>query len=110
MSRLINQIRFYHYIAGVLTVQQADPLCGICKAYANTISAMREGFTELEKNHADTFGLLPADVVLLFEEARRSIMALRMPEGAEGQKKAGKCQMPEGVCFIKSSKAMLSKI
>jgi hypothetical protein len=110
MSTLINRIRFYHYISGVLANQQTDPLCGMCKAYANTLSALREGLARLGNEHTDERASLSEEVLCMYEEARNRIAAMPAPENASGQKKAGNCKMPEGVCFIKSSKAMWDRI
>jgi hypothetical protein len=110
MSRLVNQIRCSHYISGVLASQQADPLCGKCKAYSNIVSATGEDLSVMEREHQEEFSSLPGDVVKLLEEARTGIRAIRPSEDAVGQKKAGNCGMPEGVCFVKSSKAILTRL
>lgn len=107
---LINRIRYYHYISGVLANQQTDPLCRQCKAYANAVIALRDGLVGLEKENSMGFGSFSGEMRGIFEEARRRITEMPAPENAPGQKKAGNCKMPEGVCFIKSSKAMLDRI
>jgi hypothetical protein len=108
MSGIINQVRFYHYICGVLAGQKADPLCSTCKAYVNTVSATVEGLSALK--HQEQLGSLPEELLQLFEEAQNIVQAISLPEDAVGQKKAGNCEMPEGVCFVKSSRAILSRI
>jgi hypothetical protein len=110
MSRIVNQIRFFHCMAGVLATQQGDPLCGKCKAHANTVSAMADGMSALDREHQKEFNSLPEDIKQLLEEARARISAMRPFEDTVGQKKAGNCTMPQGVCFIKSSKAILSRL
>jgi hypothetical protein len=110
MSGLINQIRFYHYIAGVLSTQQTDPLCVLCKAHANTVSAMTEGLAVLECEHQDQLTILPNSIVRLLEQARSRLSEMTPAGNATGQKKAGNCKMPEGVCFVKSSKAIQSRM
>lgn len=107
MQLLSDRIRFYHFIAGVLENQANDPLCGQCKAFANTARAMREELAELD--YAGTV-TLPPEVITLLEQAGTVINSIQAPENAEGQKKAGKCKMPKGVCFVKSSKAILKHI
>jgi hypothetical protein len=104
-----NKIRFYHFISGVLATQQTDPLCARCKAYANTVFAMKEALSVLEgecreNDSPDT------RVLRLLEEARSRITLIAPPVYAVGQKKTGNCKMPEGVCFVKSSKAILGRL
>jgi len=109
MSELINLIRYYYFMAGVLSQQQADPLCANCKAFANTVIRIKEGMFELESvNLAGQ--RLQADYLRMLEESREKINRVKTPADAVGQKKAGNCRMPEGVCFIKFPKTILDKL
>lgn len=110
MSELVNEIRFYHFISGVLYQQQADPLCRDCKAFENTVARMKEGLSELEDLLAGKTEAVSAEIRSLTGEARTRLEGLRVPVGAAGQKKASRCKMPEGVCFVKLSKAIRDKI
>jgi len=110
MSELINIIRYYHFMAGVLSHQQTDPLCGNCKAFANTAGRIKEGVLELESVNAEVLRMLPAGKLKMLEEAREKISQIIIPVDAVGQKKAGNCMMPEGVCFIKVPKTILDKL
>jgi len=110
MSKLINEIRFYNFISGVLSQQQTDPLCRECKAFENTAARMKEGLSELENLLAGKTEPLSPEIRSLMDEARVRLEGLTIPVGAVGQKKAGRCKMPEGVCFIKLSKAICDKI
>jgi len=110
MADLINQIRFYHFISGVLHQQQSDPLCSNCKAFANTVKRMKENISELKSGHVEKMPALPGEMLHILEEAQDKIGRIKTFEDAVGQKKAGNCRLPEGVCFIKLSKAILDKI
>lgn len=110
MTHIINQIRYYHYIAHVLEAQQTDPLCGACKAFANTTARIQESLAELECSRAGELKSLPADELRLLNKARAALATVKVPKDTVGQKKAGNCKMPEGVCFIKISKAIRDKI
>ena len=110
MAELINEIRYYHFISGVLVHQQADPLCSKCKAFANTAERMKEAVSALESVHGDKMHTLSPDLLSLLGEARDRIERMKPPVDAVGQKKAGNCRMPEGVCFIKLPKSILDKI
>ena len=110
MSDIHNRVRFYRFIAGVLHTQKGDPLCGNCRAFANTVLRMKEGIALLKAEHAHELSELTEPFRILFEEAHGIIAALDIPLDAPGQKKAGNCRMPEGVCFVKSSKKLLDSI
>ncbi len=105
--QFINQIRFYHYISGVCLKQQNDPLCIKCSAYVNTVSALKNSLAEIESSHQDKLFSCTGETRHLLEEARRTITSITTEENSSGQKKAGNCKMPQGVCFIKSSKKIL---
>jgi hypothetical protein len=110
MFNMINKIRFYNFISGVLYQQQTDPLCRDCKAFENTVASIKEGLSELEDLLAGKTESVPPEIRALTDEARIRLEGLRIPVGAEGQKKAGRCGMPEGVCFIKLPKAIFDRI
>jgi len=110
MSKLINEIRFYNFMSGVLYQQQTDPLCRDCKAFENTITRMKEGLSELVGLLAGKTEPFAPEILSLTAEAHIRLESLRIPVDATGQKKAGRCKMPEGVCFIKISKAVRDRI
>jgi hypothetical protein len=110
MAELINQIRFYHFISGVLHHQQSDPLCSNCKAFANTAKKMKENISELKSVQVEKMHTLSGEMLHILEEAQDIIGRVKILEDAVGQKKSGNCRLPEGVCFIKLSKAILDKI
>ena len=110
MSELYNQVRYFHYISHVLQGQQVDPICCKCKAFVNTVIRTEESIAEWESAHAGEIVDLPGDIRLLLTEARSEIATIKRPENAEGQKKAGNCTMPEGVCFVKISKGIREKV
>jgi hypothetical protein len=107
MHYLTERIRFFNYIAGVLENQCGDPLCCRCKAHTNTLSAIQEGLEELKNSD---LGHIPAEEMDLLEQARNRIYSIKTSGSKERQKKAGNCKMPKGVCFVKSSKAVLNNI
>ena len=110
MHVLINKIRYYHYMSGVLMNQQSDPLCSKCKPFVNTAAAMRKDLDELKSEHSDDINVLSGEIRELLDKAESRTASLKTPEDSEGQKKAGNCHMPKGVCLVKSSKALLKRI
>lgn len=107
---LSNEIRYYCYLSGVLSRQKADPFCSRCKAFVNCVATVREAMEEFERAHSGEIAALPQELRDLFAGAKRSLAELNPPADAIGQKKAGNCTLPQGVCFVKSSKAIIEKI
>lgn len=110
MEDLINRIRFFHYISGVLVKRQSDPLCGYCRAFANTVRWTGEGISNIESGEVLKEGAIPGGIIELLWEAKRMTSGISVPENTVGQKKEGNCRMPAGVCFVKISKSVLERI
>lgn len=107
---LMNQVRGYHFLLGVFRNQQDDPYCRACSAFANTLKAARENLAKLETDQADPIKALAAEFTLMLSGTREGLSALQGPKDPAGQKKAGNCKLPPGVCFIKASAAFLQQI
>jgi hypothetical protein len=105
-----NQVRGYAFFLSVLRGEQADPYCRSCNSFVKTLAAARESFDAFASQNADAPGGLPADLARLYAEAKSGLDALRAPDQPVSQKKAGNCRLPEGVCFLKSSFALLQKM
>ncbi len=108
MEHLINRVRFYHFISGVLLNQQADPVCGHCKAFVNTVRWTREGIASEEAGRDSQ--KFTTEILRLLSEAQRRTAGITVSENAVGQKKAGNCKLPEGVCFVKIPKSLLERL
>jgi hypothetical protein len=106
----LDKIRSYHFIAGVLANQRHDPYCGICKAFTNSVRDVREGVTEFLHTHSAELPGPPEDVSMMLADIKMMLADLHPVTDAVGQKKAGNCKLPQGVCFVKSSKALLESI
>ncbi|HYQ47499.1 MAG TPA: hypothetical protein VEP69_00410 [Thermodesulfovibrionales bacterium] len=102
----ITEIRYYHFMAGVLIQQQEDTCCCRCKAFTNSVRATGQGIAELEIRRAQEISTLPEEHSLLLVAAKKTLSGLHCDPDAVGQKKAGNCRLPEGICFVKSSKAL----
>jgi len=107
---LMNQVRGYHFLLGVLRSQQTDPYCSVCSAFANTLNAVRENLAKLEVEHAEALKVLAPEFGMMFANAREGLIVLQSPADPSGQKKAGNCRLPKGVCFIKASFALVPQI
>jgi hypothetical protein len=107
---IMNQARGYAYLFGVLKNQQADPFCRSCNSFINTLAAVKENLVKFETQHAGEIKNFRGEFFRLFADAKSGIAALKPQENPVGQKKAGNCKLPEGVCFIKLSLAILQKV
>jgi hypothetical protein len=105
-----NRIRGYAYLVNVLLHQQQDPFCRMCKAHVNTADATREELAVFEQEHAAEIHALPTELQGLFSKAASALAAMVLPENATGQKKAGNCKLPEGVCLVKSARGLVQKV
>ncbi len=106
---IMTQIRGLHYLYGVFRNRQADPFCRDCNGFRKTLDAAKALLDTLEREHAAELHGLPSEFASLFAEAKAGITALQGPENPRKQKKEGNCKLAEGVCFLKSSLALIQK-
>ncbi len=107
---LTNHVRTYAFLARVFDGQQGDPFCRVCKARMNSVRNARESLARFETEHGGEIRAMPAEFPSMLAEANRVLAGLPLQEDAAGQKKAGNCKLPEGVCFVKASLSFLQKI
>lgn len=107
---LLNQVRSHHFLLGVFRNQQKDPYCSACSAFANTLKAARENLARLEAEHGDALKALSPEFGRMMAETRTGLSILQCPADPSGQKKAGNCKLPQGVCFIKAPFALVQQI
>ena len=107
---LMNQIRGYHFLLSVFRNQQKDPYCGVCSAFANTLRATKENFATFEYEHNEALTALTPEFGGMLARIRAGLSALQGPTDPSGQKKAGNCKLPQGICFIKASFALVQQI
>ncbi len=107
---LLNQVRGHHFLLGVFRSRQEDPYCGVCSAFANTLKAAQESLAKLEAENVEMLIALAPEFAGMLAEARSGLLALESPAQPSGQKKAGNCKLPQGVCFIKASFALVQQI
>jgi hypothetical protein len=107
---LVTNVRGYYYLSGVLMNQMRDPFCHRCKAFVNTATAARQGLSDFEREAGPEIRNLPAEFQRIFADAKTALARIVLPDNAVGQKKAGYCKLPEGVCFVKSARALLQSL
>lgn len=107
---LVNQTRAYRFLFGVLTSQQVDPYCMQCSAWNNTLNNTRDALAKFEVEQAAAITALTSEMRRMLADTRDGLAGLKGPSAPVGQKKAGNCHLPEGVCFIKASLALLPRV
>ena len=107
---IITGLRYYHFIAGMLANQQHDPLCSICKAFTNSLQQIRQEVETYMMTNSAALTALPEQVSIMLADITMLLADLHPIADAVGQKKAGNCKLPQGVCFVKSSKALQEKM
>lgn len=107
---LLNQVRGHHFMLGVFRNRQTDPYCKACSAYGNSLNAVREKFSKFEADHGEALNALSPEFINMIAETRSGLSILQGPAEPSGQKKAGNCKLPQGVCFIKASFALVQQL
>ena len=107
---LLNQVRAYYYLVGVLMKQQRDLFCGQCSAWNNTLNNTREALKQFDAEYAAELHSLTPEVLAFLADTRSCLEGLANVADPAGQKKAGNCKLPEGVCFMKGSRSLREKI
>jgi hypothetical protein len=106
----VNQVRGYHFLLGIFRSQQKDPFCSVCSAFANTLKAAREKFAPFEAEQNDALKALTPEFGAMLAGTRADLSTIQGPADPSGQKKAGNCKLPQGMCFIKASFALVQQI
>jgi hypothetical protein len=106
----INSVRGYVYLYEMLKQRQSDPFCRNCSAFSNTMTTVRESLINFDSQLSASENILPAEFSRLYAEAKAGIFSMELPEAPTGQKKAGNCKLPQGVCFVKLSYAIIQKL
>lgn len=107
---MINQLRVFHFVSGVLSNQQNDPLCSKCLSFAKSVETVTNNFIRFKTVFAAEKSSFSEDSRELFADVSEKLTYIRQPEEPVGQKKAGNCKLPEGVCLPKVAAAVFEKI
>jgi hypothetical protein len=106
----LNSVRGYVYLYEMLKQRRSDPFCRTCSAFSNTMTTVRESLIKFDSQLSATENILPTEFSRLYTEAKAGIFSMELPEAPSGQKKAGNCKLPQGVCFVKLSYAIIQKL
>lgn len=101
----VNRLRTLYYLAGILHNQQHDPLCSGCIAFSRSVEAVRERVGEAEA----VIAAAPVEFSAAASRIHEMLGGITVAGNPVGQKRAGCCMMPQGVCFPKYAMAFLEK-
>ena len=107
-ENIVNKLRGFHFVLGLIENQQKDLFCGKCLSLAKTVASTRENFMKFDKSC--NARQLPELFCELFAEAYRKLDSIQLPEKPIGQKKEGNCKLPEDICLLKSTYAIYERI
>jgi len=93
---LMNQVRGYKYLLGVLKSQQTDPYCSACSAFANTLKTARENFAKLEAEQADALKALEPGFGMMLVDTQEGLSTLLGPADPSGTEKGWQLQASPG--------------
>lgn len=102
---VMNQVRGFLYVAGVLKSQTADSLCRECNSFATVHGALKDAVAAFAPQTGAS-----EEAAGLLARAKAAVAELRPPAQPKKQKKEGNCKLPEGVCFVKYSLGILQKV
>ena len=105
-ATIVNQLRAFHFLSGVLKNQQHDPLCGKCLAFEKVSETTMDNFIKCESDCRSKREHLSKELSDLFRRVYDQLASIQHSDDPIGQKKAGNCKVPEGVCFTKSAVAL----
>lgn len=84
---LINKLRGFHFVLGVLDNQQKDLFCRNCLSFAKTLESTAGTFMNFKKSCTGEGRDLPTPFCELLADAQHKLEAINVPANPKGQKK-----------------------
>lgn len=96
---IINKVRAFYFIAGLLKLQGTDPKCSACKSRKEVAEEVLYEFERLksEINKEE----IPELFRPKFEAVEEILQNLKLPEKPIPQRKEGGCHFPDKECLVK---------
>lgn len=107
---LLNQLRSFNFVLGLLLNQQNDPLCCKCLSFAKNTETVKKKFMEFEKSCYSEKGNLSDKFHGQFTKLYELIGSIIEPDNPVGQRKSGNCKFPESICIVKESVALYERL
>ncbi|MCS7149230.1 MAG: hypothetical protein N2Z40_01765 [Caldimicrobium sp.] len=97
---LINKIRAFYFMAGVLAHQERDYRCSVCKSRKEVFEELIEEFEDF-KMGIGNIEEMPEILRSLINKTIETLESLKLPERPIPQRKEGACHFPDKECLIK---------
>ncbi|MGB9761695.1 MAG: hypothetical protein ACP5KO_07895 [Caldimicrobium sp.] len=96
---LINKIRAFYFISGVLKLQQTDPRCSVCKSRKEVAEEILVKFKIFKEN--TDFETVPEIFKNKIKDTEDILNKIKLPENPIPQRKVGGCHFPDKECLVK---------
>ncbi|MFN3504698.1 MAG: hypothetical protein ACK4Y7_00615 [Caldimicrobium sp.] len=98
---IINQVRAFHFMVGILKHQEEDPRCAVCKSRKKVAEELMEEFEKFKQKVS--IEEIPELFRGKFEKIQNTINSLKLPANPIPQRKVGACHFPDEECIIKEA-------
>ncbi len=98
-KHIINQIRAFYFMSGLLKLQQTDPRCSVCKSRKEVAEEVMEGFKKFKEY--TNFDSIPEIFKSKLKDIEDILNQLKLPEKPIPQRKEGGCHFPDKKCLVK---------
>lgn len=96
---LINKVRAFYFMSGLLKLQGTDPRCSVCKSRKEVAEEIIEDFQRFKAEVK--LEEIPEIFRSKFEAVDEILSALKLPEKPIPQRKEGGCHFPDKTCLVK---------
>jgi hypothetical protein len=96
---IINKIRAFYFMSGLLKLQQTDPRCSVCKSRKEIAEELIERFKKFKEY--TNFDPIPEIFKNKLKDIEDILSQLKLPEKPIPQRKEGNCHFPDKKCLVK---------
>ncbi|MFN3567312.1 MAG: hypothetical protein ACK4UR_00175, partial [Caldimicrobium sp.] len=105
---IINQVRAFYFMAGILKHQEEDPRCAVCKSRKKVAEDLREEFERFKQE------VSLEEIPELFrgkvEKIQSILDSIKLPAEPIPQRKVGACHFPDEECLIKEAYEIVEEV
>ncbi|MFN4196981.1 MAG: hypothetical protein ACK4FM_03125 [Caldimicrobium sp.] len=106
---IINRVRVFYFLTGILKHQEEDPRCAVCKSRKKVAEEVREEF-ERFKQEVSWMEIPVLFIKSKVEKIQSLIDSLKLPAEPIPQRKVGACHFPKEKCLIKEAYEIFEEV